>query len=70
MPDEISPCAARAKQNDSDALEELFRINCPVLLGALIRITGNPRDVAGIAQETVFCGRLARLGARRFMYAA
>lgn len=52
MPDETS-LVRRAQQNDRDALEELFRINYPVLLGALVRITGDPRSAEDIAQETV-----------------
>lgn len=52
MPDETS-LVRRAQQNDRQALEELFRINYPILLGALIRITGDPRSAEDIAQETV-----------------
>ncbi len=52
MPYEIS-LVRRAQQNDRNALEELFRINYPVLLGALVRITSDPRAAEDIAQETV-----------------
>ncbi|MGB3987294.1 MAG: sigma-70 family RNA polymerase sigma factor [Bacillota bacterium] len=43
----------RAKQNDKDAMEELFRINYPVLLGALVRIIGDADFAEDIAQEAV-----------------
>jgi len=52
MPDETS-LVRRAQQNDRNALEELFRINYPVLLGALVRIISDPRAAEDIAQETV-----------------
>ncbi len=43
----------RAKSNDRDALEELFRANYPVLLGALVRITGDARAAEDAAQDAV-----------------
>ena len=43
----------RAKQNERDAMEELFRINYPVLLGALVRIIGDANVAEDIAQEAV-----------------
>ncbi len=52
MPDERS-LVSRAKQNDKDAMEELFRINYPVLLGALVRIIGDANFAEDIAQEAV-----------------
>lgn len=52
MPDETL-LVERAKRNDRDALEELFRVNYPVLLGALVRITGDARVAEDVAQEAV-----------------
>lgn len=52
MPDERS-LVRRAKQNDKDAMEELFRINYPVLLGALVRIIGDANLAEDIAQEAI-----------------
>jgi len=52
MPDERS-LVRRAKQNDKDAMEELFGINYPVLLGALVRIIGDSNLAEDIAQEAV-----------------
>ncbi|HNU93770.1 MAG TPA: sigma-70 family RNA polymerase sigma factor [Bacillota bacterium] len=43
----------RAKRNDRDALEELFRANYPVLLGALVRITGDAHVAEDVAQDAV-----------------
>jgi RNA polymerase sigma-70 factor (ECF subfamily) len=52
MPDERS-LVSRAKQNEKDAMEELFRRNYPVLLGALVRIIGDANVAEDIAQEAV-----------------
>jgi RNA polymerase sigma-70 factor (ECF subfamily) len=52
MPDETL-LVERAKRNDRDALEELFRANYPVLLGALVRITGDARAAEDVAQDAV-----------------
>ena len=52
MRDERS-LVSRAKQNDKDAMEELFRRNYPVLLGALVRIIGDANLAEDIAQEAV-----------------
>lgn len=52
MLDETS-LVRRAKHSDRDALEELFRANYPVLLGALVRITRDARAAEDIAQEAV-----------------
>jgi TldD protein len=43
----------RAKQNDKDAMEELFRINYPVLLGVLVCSIGDADVAEDIAQEAV-----------------
>ena len=43
----------RAKRNDRDALEELFRANYPLLLGALVRITGDAHVAEDVAQDAV-----------------
>ncbi|MGB4515348.1 MAG: sigma factor, partial [Bacillota bacterium] len=43
----------RAKQNDKDAMEELFRINYPVLLGVLVRSIGDADVAEDVAQEAV-----------------
>lgn len=43
----------RAKRNDRDALEQLFRVNYPLLLGALVRITGDAHVAEDVAQEAV-----------------
>jgi RNA polymerase sigma-70 factor (ECF subfamily) len=52
MPDETL-LVERARRNDRDALEELFRVNYPVLLGALIRITGDAHVAEDVAQDAV-----------------
>ncbi len=52
MPDETL-LVERAKRNDRDALEELFRVNYPLLLGALVRITGDARAAEDVAQDAV-----------------
>ena len=52
MPDYKS-LVRRAKQNDKDAMEELFRFSYPVLLGALVRIIGDVSVAEDIAQEAV-----------------
>ena len=40
-----------AQQNNPDALEELFHINYPVRLGAMVRITGDARLAEDVSQE-------------------
>ncbi len=52
MPDETL-LVERAKRNDRDALEELFRANYPLLLGALVRMTGDAHVAEDAAQEAV-----------------
>ncbi len=52
MPDETL-LVERAKRNDRDALEELFRANYPLLLGALVRMTGDARAAEDVAQDAV-----------------
>ena len=52
MPDETL-LVERAKRNDRDALELLFRVNYPMLLGALVRITGDAHAAEDVAQEAV-----------------
>lgn len=52
MPDE-KLLVRRAKQNDKDAMEELFRMNYPILLGALVRIIGDVTIAEDIAQEAI-----------------
>lgn len=43
----------RAKRNDRGALEELFRTNYPILLGALVRIIGDVHVAEDVAQDAV-----------------